>query len=54
MRVLLSIAVILLGAIVSLLAVQTFNHPPETWQYVVIAPNDADLQKVLDNDGADG
>ncbi|MGA7830687.1 MAG: hypothetical protein WCA21_06995 [Terracidiphilus sp.] len=53
-RILLSVAVILLGAIASLLAVQTLHHPPEEWQYTVIAPSDADLEKVLNNDGADG
>jgi len=26
----------------------------EKWQYAVIAPNDANLEKVLNNDGADG
>lgn len=54
MRILLAFTVVLLGAIASLLAVQTLHHPPEEWQYTVIAPNDADLEKVLNNDGADG
>jgi hypothetical protein len=53
-RILLSITVIFLGAIATLLAIQTFDHPPEKWQYAVIAPNDANLEKVLNNDGADG
>jgi ribosomal protein L40E len=54
MRILLSVAVVILGTIASLLALQTFNHPPDKWQYTVIAPSDADLEKVLNNDGADG
>jgi hypothetical protein len=54
MRILLSVAVVILGTIASLLAVQTLRHPPEEWQYTVIAPNDSDLEKVLNNDGADG
>jgi hypothetical protein len=54
MRILLSVAVILLGTIASLLAVQTLHHPHEEWQYAIIAPSDADLEKILNNDGADG
>lgn len=54
MRILLSVAVILLGAIASLLAVQTLHHPPEEWQYTIIAPSDDELESVLNKDGADG
>lgn len=53
-RIMTFVAVILLGTIASLLAIQTFDHPPEKWQYTVIAPNDANLENVLDKAGADG
>jgi zinc ribbon protein/uncharacterized protein DUF4177 len=54
MRILLAVAVILLGAIASLLAVQTLHHPPEEWQYTIIAPSDDEIESVLNKDGADG
>lgn len=53
-RVMTFVVVILLGTIASLLAVQTFDHPPERWQYTVVAPSDANLKNVLDRAGADG
>jgi hypothetical protein len=40
--------------IVVLLAVQTFNYPPGTWSYAILAPKDEDLTKELNEAGALG
>lgn len=52
MRILLSVAVVLLAVIAALLAVQTFDHPPDIWSYAVVAPKDEDLIKELNQAGA--
>ena len=54
MRILLSVAVVLLAGIATLLAVETFRHPPEIWSYAVIAPKDEDLIKELNRAGSLG
>ena len=54
MRILLSISVVLLAVIAVLIAVQTFDHPPDVWSYIVLAPKDEDLIKELNQAGALG
>jgi hypothetical protein len=54
LRILLSVAVVLLAGIAALLAVQTFDHPPDIWSYVVIAPKDEELMKDLNRAGSLG
>jgi len=54
MRALLSIAVVLLAGIAGLLALETFNHPPDSWSYAVIAPKDDQLIDTLNKAGALG
>ena len=54
MRILLPIAVLLLAGIAALPAVQIFDHPPDRWSYVVLAPKDEDLIKELNQAGALG
>jgi hypothetical protein len=48
------VAVVLLAGIATLLAVETFRHPPEIWSYAVIAPKDEDLIKELNRAGSLG
>jgi hypothetical protein len=48
------LSVALLVVIVALLAVQTFDHPPDIWSYTVLAPKDEDLIKELNHAGALG
>lgn len=54
LRILLSVAVALLAAIAALLGVQTFQHPPDIWSYLILAPKDENLIKELDRAGALG
>lgn len=54
LRILLFFAVLLLAGIALLLALQTYNHPPDTWSYAIIAPKDEDLIKELNKAGALG
>lgn len=54
LRILLSVTVGLLVAIAALLAVQTFDHPPDIWSYEILAPKDEDLLKELNLAGALG
>jgi hypothetical protein len=54
MRILLSIAVVLLAVIAALLALQTFEHPPDKWSYGIVAPKDDDLIETLDRLGSMG
>ena len=54
LRILLSVSVILLIVIAVLLALQTFDHPPDIWSYAIVAPKDEDLVKELNRVGALG
>jgi hypothetical protein len=54
LRILLSISVVLLAVIGGLIAVQTYHHPPDAWSYIILAPKDEDVIKVLNDAGALG
>jgi hypothetical protein len=54
LRVLALISVLLLGVIATLLVLQTFDRPPETWSYTVLAPKDEELLTDLNQAGALG
>jgi hypothetical protein len=54
MRILLLVTVVLLAGIAALLAVQTFDHPPDIWSYAVLTPKDEDLMEDLNKAGALG
>jgi len=53
-RVLLSIAVLLLLVIAGMMAFQSLTGPSETWSYTIIAPKDENLITDLNRAGALG